>query len=301
MDKRRLQIKMVGIGVILFLLLVVVICIVKKNDKEKKHPAVRSAEKNGSDIENIDIKNNDTVKLDLDVQNISIEFESYEIKNLKELQTYNKYLEDDFINQEIPSEDNVTLRYLDREGLAKESDLLNKLYGPDSDSIDPSVWMKLYDDNIDTIEPIIKKYQHTYHPDTLYVFVKAKITPLNNDVVVDGKINTNVGGLSIVVIDNDGDFLISEECNYIHNAQHVDAGDREKNFYIFELGMGEEREITMGFPIYFREDSALSMDNFGDYGLYIGCLDVSLMEEGISPIYSNNMISMDNLSIESGE
>ena len=315
MNKKRFYRRMLVLGISFVLILGVSILVIIRNERNKKHPAVRYAENNKDNTtESKDMNRNEAsgntdegtteaaiVKLNLPVQNLCMEFESYELVSLQELRTQDRYAAEDFIDQEIPSEDNVMLTYLDRDNLAKESELLNKLYGPGSENIDPSVWMKLYDDNIDEIEPIINKYRYSYHPETLYVFVRAKITPLDSGVKAGERIETNVGGLNVVLVDKDGDYIISDECNFIHNAEYVDTVDRERNFYIFELGSEEEREIIMGYPVYFKMDSKLSIEDSNEYDLFIGSLDFNLMEDGISPIYSESIISIKSLPVEGGE
>lgn len=227
------------------------------------------------------------------VQKMGIEFISYDVFTVQELQEQTEYAAEDFYSRELPQPDQ-TVKYLDREGLAEESDLLYKLFGPGSENMDQSEWLNIYEEHLEEIEAAKDRHSYEYVPEKVYFFIKVRVynTDTSEDAVAR---ELNLGNLRVIMSDMEDGVIISEDLSYLYNAVNSEGEAREHGYYQLEISPGEYHELIVGMCVTFSMYEMLKYEDFDTYEAYAGFVDQELIEDGVNPVLSPDMIPLSAL------
>lgn len=227
------------------------------------------------------------------VQKMRIEFISYDVLTVHQLHEQDKYKAEDFADQELPKEDD-TLIYLDRESLANESELLYKLFGPQSSEMDPNEWINLYEEHAEEVEAAKDRYSHEYVPERVYFFLKIRIYNTDTSETAETR-KLNPGNLVVIMTDKEDRIITSEDISYMYNAMYTDGEEREHDLYNLDIAPGEYREVIVGMRVTFSLYEELTYEGIDTYEAYGGYVDYNLIEDGVNPVLSPDMIPLSSL------
>lgn len=309
------------LAVFLIIILVPIIMYINKGEKNKKHPVIRYRDnavssknktKSGPDSDESSITD-DSASIDgkgsvgnISVKapntNFDIRFISYEKIDEKDLINTAKYLKEDFILNEFPSVEYQKIIF-DAASAAKESEVMNTLFGEDSQKLSYEEWLLIYENNAEEVDKYRERHIIHYHPPTDYYFIKCQITNTVDPNVgeqydKDGNMlfhdifSANV--ISIVMSDGKGSYYVSSEPIYLYNNEHTDD-TRQKDFFKVKLAPGESKEVIIGIPVAYDTYQYPDLLTEESYNAYVGFLDLNLMDEGVDPSLSPDMVSMDSI------
>lgn len=291
------------------------------NEASKSHPVIRYREdskrtniypeednsrgmdKGNSTIESDNEEQRKGTYLKIPYTNFAIEFISCEIIDESYLRDNERYSVNDYMLREFPDVD-YQKYYFDAKSAAKESEVMNLLFGENSSELNYEQWLNIYEDNSEEVDMYREKHIIYYHPQTDYYFVKCCVTNTTDSSVkeqYDDEGNMiyrneySLNGIKIVMSNGMGSFYYSDEPVYLFNGMHNEDDDRIKSFFKLTLKPGESREVVIGIPVAYDK---YQYNNLGDKSLYrpyIGILDMTLIDEGIDPALGPDMIPLDNI------